>query len=204
MVDREARQQAAHAVRRFLDCETTNDVYESEYPLHWSQDLAIRAIYELSWSWFDDFNAHKLEGKYELPVEMRMIGERCALFLGSGHEYDWKEFKFISTGIFSRSELITLGLTDHQVGINESLAAYLDEPQGDATVWPFFRASDHNWLCFPQRMNDNQLQKNMKNTHNHARPITAEQIAKLADKGQDVSRFFTGSGRMMQPAVSAS
>jgi hypothetical protein len=34
---------------------------------------------------------------------------------------------------------------------------------------------------------------------NPVTPITAEQIAKLADKGQDISRFFTGSGRMTQP-----
>jgi hypothetical protein len=49
-------------------------------------------------------------------------------------------------------------------------------------------------------MNDNQQQPNMKNTHSSTKPIAAEQIAKLADKGQDVSRFFTGSGRMIQPA----
>lgn len=28
---------------------------------------------------------------------------------------------------------------------------------------------------------------------------SAEEIAKLADRGEDVSRFFTGKGRMMQP-----
>jgi DNA invertase Pin-like site-specific DNA recombinase len=28
---------------------------------------------------------------------------------------------------------------------------------------------------------------------------TADQIAKLADKGKDISRFFTNSGKMMPP-----
>ena len=38
----------------------------------------------------------------------------------------------------------------------------------------------------------------MKSTHKNTAP-TAEAIARLADKGQDVSRFFTGTGRMMAP-----
>jgi len=32
-----------------------------------------------------------------------------------------------------------------------------------------------------------------------AKPVSADQIAAMADKGKDVSRFFTNSGRMMSP-----
>lgn len=39
----------------------------------------------------------------------------------------------------------------------------------------------------------------MKNTRKHRKPISAEAIARLADQGKDVSRFFTNKGRMMQP-----
>ena len=39
----------------------------------------------------------------------------------------------------------------------------------------------------------------MKNTHRHRRPISADAIARLADQGKDVSRFFTNTGRMMGP-----
>lgn len=39
----------------------------------------------------------------------------------------------------------------------------------------------------------------MKSTHSRTKIIAAEEIAGLADKGKDVSRFFTGSGRMMPP-----
>jgi hypothetical protein len=39
----------------------------------------------------------------------------------------------------------------------------------------------------------------MKSTHSRTKIIAAEEIARLADKGKDVSRFFTGSGRMMPP-----
>jgi len=38
----------------------------------------------------------------------------------------------------------------------------------------------------------------MKRTFKRKKPISAETIARMADRGQDVGRFFTG-GRMMPP-----
>jgi hypothetical protein len=39
----------------------------------------------------------------------------------------------------------------------------------------------------------------MKKTRKTAKPMTAEATARLADQGKDVSRFFKGQGRMVQP-----
>lgn len=39
----------------------------------------------------------------------------------------------------------------------------------------------------------------MKKTLSSANPVAAEAIAKLADQGEDVSRFFKGQGSMVQP-----
>ena len=39
----------------------------------------------------------------------------------------------------------------------------------------------------------------MKSTRKLRKPIPAEAIARLADQGRDVSRFFTNTGRMMAP-----
>jgi hypothetical protein len=39
----------------------------------------------------------------------------------------------------------------------------------------------------------------MKSTPSRTKVIAAEQIAQLADKGDDVSHFFTGSGHRMPP-----
>ncbi|HEY7336387.1 MAG TPA: ribbon-helix-helix protein, CopG family [Bryobacteraceae bacterium] len=39
----------------------------------------------------------------------------------------------------------------------------------------------------------------MKKTRKPARPPTAEAIARLADQGKDITRFFKGRGRMVQP-----
>ena len=39
----------------------------------------------------------------------------------------------------------------------------------------------------------------MKNTRKPRKPVSAENIARLADQGKAVSRFFTNTGRMMGP-----
>lgn len=39
----------------------------------------------------------------------------------------------------------------------------------------------------------------MKSTRKSAKPVSAESIARLADSGKDVSRFFSNSGKMMPP-----
>jgi Ribbon-helix-helix protein, copG family len=39
----------------------------------------------------------------------------------------------------------------------------------------------------------------MEKTRKSRKPVSAEVIARLADEGRDVSRFFTNTGRMMGP-----
>ena len=39
----------------------------------------------------------------------------------------------------------------------------------------------------------------MKKTRKAAKPVGAEAIARLADQGKDLSGFFKGPGRMVQP-----
>jgi hypothetical protein len=39
----------------------------------------------------------------------------------------------------------------------------------------------------------------MKQTSKTRKQTSAEEIARRADRGEDVSRFFTNSGRMMEP-----
>ena len=39
----------------------------------------------------------------------------------------------------------------------------------------------------------------MQNTRRRRKPVSAETIARLADEGRDVSRFFTNSGHMTGP-----
>jgi hypothetical protein len=39
----------------------------------------------------------------------------------------------------------------------------------------------------------------MKKTRKPQKPVSAEAIARLADQGKDISGFFKGQGRMVQP-----
>lgn len=39
----------------------------------------------------------------------------------------------------------------------------------------------------------------MKKTKRSKKPIAAETIARMADRGKDISRFFTNSGHMRKP-----
>ena len=39
----------------------------------------------------------------------------------------------------------------------------------------------------------------MPKTPEFPKPLTADEIADLADKGEDISRFFTNKGKMMPP-----
>jgi hypothetical protein len=39
----------------------------------------------------------------------------------------------------------------------------------------------------------------MKKTPNRKKPVSADSVAKRAERGEDVSRYFTNAGRMMTP-----
>lgn len=39
----------------------------------------------------------------------------------------------------------------------------------------------------------------MKKTRTRKKPISADAIARMADNGKDISRFFTNTGKMMKP-----
>jgi hypothetical protein len=147
MVNREARDQAATALRRFLDGATTNEEFDSEYahvaPV-WKRgkDRAIAAVYGFAWNLYDDFTEHKLEGAWELDEPVKKIAERCVLFLRSDDEYEWKRSEFIGIDwrrIFSRF----LPWIKWEEDTLKRFEANLGEPEGDAQVWPFYRREDY-------------------------------------------------------------
>src|SRR5271170_3042670 len=60
-------------------------------------------------------------------------------------------------------------------------------PKASSTIWSRFGRQ------LPRSRNS------MKNTSLRKKPFSAETIARLADDGKDVSRFFTNSGEMQKP-----
>jgi hypothetical protein len=141
MIDREFRDKAALALRRFLDCSTDNNDCQLEYPgqslfgRKRPDDPALRAIEEYVWHWYDDLSLHKLEKDRALSDDERERGERCILFLKSDLEYEWRQSRFIP-GDFVSLEFAS------QLTLSEHMALSLDQPEGDGTAWPFFRRSD--------------------------------------------------------------
>ena len=142
MIDREFRDQAAWALRRFIDCEIDNIDFENELPhkpLFGKKrvaDPALRAIEDYVWHWYDDLSVHKLDGLHKLDDEERALGERCVLFLKSDIEYEWRNFRFVPGDLFSM-ELAS------QLPLDQQLAMNLNQPEGDVSVWPFFRRADY-------------------------------------------------------------
>lgn len=93
MVDREARDKAAKAVRGFmLECSITNWEYEDRYPES-KADRAVLCIFQQLWFWYDDMHEHKMLGEYRLSPEHLEVIDRCLLFLQSDLEYIWPPVK---------------------------------------------------------------------------------------------------------------
>src|SRR5450432_2074592 len=56
-------------------------------------------------------------------------------------------------------------------------------------------------FCTSSRCGDRRRRRSdcMKKTRESVKPVSADAIARLADQGKDISRFFKGQGRMVQP-----
>jgi hypothetical protein len=95
MIDRDAKLQAAKVVQRFLDCETDNEDYLSEYLSPPSlgrreKDPVIRAVEELSWNWYDDSSAIRLSGRFESAECFRSAPRLCFRSAKASHRTDEK------------------------------------------------------------------------------------------------------------------
>ncbi len=64
-----------------------------------------------------------------------------------------------------------------------------------------FREDEQARYCTWLRCGSQRKRKSvcMKRTRKPAKPVSADEIARLADQGKDISGFFKGQGRMVQP-----
>lgn len=146
MVNREARDKAAEALRRFLACQTTNKEFDREFTeiaATWKRqkDRAIAAVYGFAWNLYDDFEEHKLDGDWEPEAMAREMAERCVRFLQTDLEYEWKREKFIGLDwrrIFSKF----LPWIRWEADPKKRFERFMAEPAGDVSVWPFYRSQD--------------------------------------------------------------
>ena len=105
MIDRAARNQAAEIVRRFISGQITNFEFEAKMPN--TKDLAVLAIEDSLWLFYDDFKKHKLSGHWKLPDQTKSEMVRWVMFLHTNDEYFWPNINYpgvrpLQHGFFSK------------------------------------------------------------------------------------------------------
>lgn len=131
MIDRHARDQAAQLLRQFAAGTTTNFRLEESWPS--SEDRALWALEDTVWCFYDDFEEHKLRGKWKLSEEWKSITARWVIFLHSDEEYEWPPFRYpgirpLFSGWFAR----VIGLAKRRRKLEAKFMA-----NGEYRYWPF-------------------------------------------------------------------
>jgi hypothetical protein len=86
MVDREARNQAAQAIRHYVCGVISNKEFESRYPSS-KIDPVISAMDDSLWATYEDISTYKLVGKNAASREMKARIACWLMFLYSNTEY---------------------------------------------------------------------------------------------------------------------
>lgn len=155
MVDREARNRTALALRRFASGRLSFDEMEKVLaPLTRDPDFRLRrksytndaAIHEIvssvrghCWDWEEEMDCDEsaLQGPEVFGGENRERLSRSVLFLQSNIEYEWPE-----TGCLS----LLLGVLSFGLLAHDTLL-----PETDRSIWPFLRRCDYeNALLHPR------------------------------------------------------
>jgi hypothetical protein len=137
MVDRNARDVAAHVLRQFMEGSISNEEYEQRYPRS-KDDPAPWEIWIQVWFFYSDLKTHTLSGKHALNNDRRAFLERCILFLKSNAEFEWPRQKF-------RPWYGILRL----LGSGRTLKRREEEEMsiGDKDVWPFLKRAQYEQLA---------------------------------------------------------
>ena len=129
--DRDARNKTATLLKRYATGHITNDELADNIPS--SDDPAIKAIDDFSWTFYDDLTQHYAKDKHKLSKTEKKHIARCILFLKSNHEYTYpKEGSRSSYSLLPLLNLLTLGLFNKLLPRNSKA-----EEHGDLSVWPF-------------------------------------------------------------------
>ena len=144
--NRELRAKAANVVRRFRDCVITNDQFEDRFRQirGLTSDRAVDAIANAIWGTYSDTQEHTVLDGGELPTELRLWFDRCALFLDSGLPYLWELDIFgglpLVSGLarlVSRTAKRVSGRPRETLGLRAG-----PDSEQDWCVWPFQNEDD--------------------------------------------------------------
>lgn len=134
-IDHVARKQLATLARRLAAGSITNEQFEESLP--GSRDAALHDIYfNALWPLYDDFEEHKLVGRWALTREQRTCVARIVLFLQSGLPYRYPRI----TGI---AQLPVILLSLASLG---RFGRYWRRHQwrdADISLWPFHSRGEY-------------------------------------------------------------
>lgn len=138
MVDRDARNKLAEALRHLVSGRITNDDFEEAVALR-TDDTAFHAIKEEVWQLYSDLREHRLVGSDAVSKYDRRIVAQFILFLHSDLEYEWPQPP--SDGFlkpFARALRRLLSFAPNPRRVDDEWKA-----AGDFDVWPFIRRKDY-------------------------------------------------------------
>jgi hypothetical protein len=135
MINRDDRDKAASILRKFIDCEITNDEFSKLFPRS-REDKAVWAIRLQVWTHYSDFSEHRLSGKNRPSTDILAMLERCWAFLLSNCEYRWPEPSFGLKGILQN-------LLDKLPQFKRTSGTGSVSQVGDENMWPFFSKEEY-------------------------------------------------------------
>jgi len=137
VIDRNARNQLAEAIRALASGRISNDEFEDKRLPDSKEDIAIFQIYSNgAWFLYSDLEEQWLIGKYRLPKATKAHIARWVLFLKTDLPYEWPvPTAWQALSLFA-ANLVTLGVAGR-------IMARRFRAKGDSDVWPFIRRSDY-------------------------------------------------------------
>lgn len=138
MVDREARNKLAEAMRALASGLITNDEFEDKRLPHSIEDPAISEVFSKgAWLLYSDLEEYRLSGIHRLDENTKSVVARWVLFLKTDLPYEWP-VSSTKQGLlrFIIANILTLGAA------NKSYASKY-QACGDIEVWPFLRRADY-------------------------------------------------------------
>nr|WP_047578179.1 hypothetical protein [Methylobacterium sp. ZNC0032] len=154
MIDRQARDEAALALRRLIAGQISNDNFVDRYPV--SRDPAIAAFADSIWLYYSDTHEHRLTGRHRLSASERRQIMLWILFLDSNRDYVWPAIDYPSIDPRMRIRRLARLRRFMTFGLSAALSsaqakAFLAAGHYDS--WPFARRSDlHHALAHPRRL----------------------------------------------------
>jgi hypothetical protein len=137
VVDREARNKLAEAMRALANGLITNDEFEDKRLPRCKDDPAISEIFSKgAWLLYSDLEEYRLTGIHQLNENTKSVVARWVLFLKTDLPYEWPVSNIQQGLLRFVANILTLGAAN-KTYVRKYHAS------GDINVWPFLRRIDY-------------------------------------------------------------